>query len=66
MLCQSHGLLAGWLAAAELLEPVNFKTGEMKSAVVRAGSTGTEGCVEQCFRSLDAIACGGLPVVSSG
>ena len=39
--------VAGWLLQQNL-EPVNFKSGEMKSAVVCAG--GTESCVEQRFR----------------
>jgi hypothetical protein len=39
--------VADWLLQLNL-EPVNFKRGEMKSAVVRVG--GTESCGERRFR----------------
>jgi hypothetical protein len=51
--------VSGWLQQQNL-EPVYFKSGYMKSAVVCAG--GTESCIEQRFRGQR----GRLPVVSSG
>lgn len=48
------------MAAAELLEPVNLKSREMKGTVVYAGST-TEGCIEGVFQETTrSLACSGL------